>query len=86
MSISMNLTPALSLRAFSAATSSAALLMSTASIWANLSARASDMAIQPLPVPMSSTLRSVRPPLRPATMSTISAVSGRGISVSGVTA
>ena len=85
ISVCTKSTLALSDAAFSFATASASAEMSNASTSGQRSANASEMAIQPLPVPMSSTRRSAAPPASSVIISTSNSVSGRGIRVAGVT-
>ena len=85
MSARVKLTLARSVTAFSRATSSASAEMSMAVTRANFSARASEMAMHPLPVPKSATRKSVRDAYWSVIMSTSLSVSGRGISVAGDT-
>ena len=84
MSACENATRARSALALSRATARAAGEMSIALTCGHFIAMASDMAMHPLPVPMSSTRKSGAV-FSPAIISTSCSVSGRGMRVSGVT-
>lgn len=84
MSALKNLTRAFSLRAFSRATARASSLMSMAETLANFMASANETAMQPEPVPISS-MRKSASGFSSTIMSISPAVSGRGMSVAGVT-